>query len=184
MSDDPDSIGTEVEVSVLDHNWWAEFPSVENLSRDAAMATFKRALPEGFADCEISLVLADDNRVQALNRDYRGRDTATNVLAFANIDMSDAISPHGAQQPGPMLLGDVVLARQTLLREAAEQQKSPADHLCHLVVHGVLHLLGFDHHCADDAKRMESLEALILADLGVADPYAGDPVTVIPGVTG
>lgn len=110
------------------------------------------------------MVLADDRLVRSLNREYRGRDTATNVLSFAGLD--------GPAEPGtPRLLGDVVLARETVVREACEQGKTPADHLAHLVVHGVLHLLGYDHQTTTQAETMEDLERAVLAGLGVADPY-------------
>jgi probable rRNA maturation factor len=108
-------------------------------------------------------VLADDASVQDLNARWRGKDAPTNVLAFA----SDEPPAKGK----PVLLGDVVLAYETVSREAKEQGKRLADHLRHLVIHGVLHLLGYDHIKATPAKRMEALETRILASLGVADPY-------------
>ena len=119
-------------------------------------------------DVEVSLVLADDITVQALNRDYRGQDKPTNVLSFA------ALEDGGPALPGePVALGDVVLALETVLREAREQGKPLADHLRHLTVHGALHLLGFDHESDEEATEMEALEVSILAGLGIADPYSG-----------
>ena len=180
MSDDPDSTSTEVEVSVLDRQWRDDLPSADRVARRAAETALRRAAAaELRRPNELSVVLADDARVRELNRDYRGRDAATNVLAFANLDDPAAASP-GA----PVLLGDVVLARQTLLREAAAQGKSPADHLSHLVVHGVLHLLGFDHQQDDEARCMENLEILVLADLGVSNPYVERPLPDAPVVVG
>ena len=107
---------------------------------------------------ELSVVLSDDAHVRALNRDYRGRDAPTNVLSFPM-----------PQDTG--LLGDVVLARETLAREAGEQGKRFEDHLTHLLVHGVLHLLGFDHDNDADANAMEAREAAVLARLGIDNPY-------------
>ncbi len=107
-----------------------------------------------------------DNLVQGLNREYRQVDGTTNVLSFANLD-----SPPGAAPDAPRLLGDVILARETIQKEACEQDKTMADHLSHLVVHGVLHLLGYDHQDGRDADRMEHLERTILNRLGVADPH-------------
>jgi probable rRNA maturation factor len=109
-------------------------------------------------------VLADDASLRALNRSYRGKDAATNVLSFPF-------------QPAPggcavRHLGDVVLAAETVRKEAAEQGIPPAHHLQHLVVHGLLHLLGFDHDTDARAEAMERLEAQILVTLGIADPYA------------
>ena len=108
-------------------------------------------------DVELSVTLADDATVHALNRRWRGRDAPTNVLSFAS-----------GERP---LLGDVVLAYETVAREAAEQGKNLADHLAHLVTHGVLHLLGFDHEAPHEADEMEALERRALAGIGVADPY-------------
>jgi probable rRNA maturation factor len=113
---------------------------------------------------ELSLVLADDVVLRSLNGRWRGKDQATNVLSFPALG---ADLPEGA----PRLLGDVVLAFETVAAEATAQQKPLAHHLHHLVVHGVLHLLGFDHETATEATRMEALEVAVLAQLGVPDPY-------------
>ena len=120
------------------------------------------------APVELSITLLDDDAQRRLNRDWRGVDRATNVLAFPAWEPG-APMPIGA----PLLLGDISLAAETVEREAAEQGKSPADHLSHLVVHGVLHLIGYDHHTDSEATAMERLEIAILAKLGVADPYCG-----------
>jgi probable rRNA maturation factor len=114
---------------------------------------------------ELSIVLTDDAEQRELNAQWRGIDKPTNVLSFPQID------PRG---PVRGLLGDIVLARETVEREAAEQGVSLADHFTHLVVHGFLHILGYDHLVEDEALAMEGLETQILASLGIADPYAGD----------
>lgn len=114
---------------------------------------------------EVSLVLTNDAEQQVLNRDWRGIDKSTNVLSFPQIE------PFG---PVSGLLGDIILARETLEKEASEQGLSFDDHFTHLVVHGFLHLLGYDHMDEDEALAMEGLETQILASLGVADPYADD----------
>lgn len=104
------------------------------------------------------MALADDKRVRALNARDRKQDKPTNVLSY----------PSGERD----FLGDIVLARQTVWREARSQGKEPADHLAHLVVHGTLHLLGYDHEASEaEAERMEARERRILAKLGIADPY-------------
>jgi probable rRNA maturation factor len=113
---------------------------------------------------ELSLVLGDDAMLRSLNGRWRGHDKATNVLSFSALG---ADLPEGA----PRILGDVVLAFETVAAEAAAQKKPLAHHLQHLVVHGVLHLLGFDHETATEARRMEALEITVLAQLGVPDPY-------------
>ena len=109
-----------------------------------------------------------------MNRGYRGREGPTNVLSFPNMDDEDPLAAGAAAGnpafAGPRLLGDVVLARQTVLREAAEQGKSLRDHTLHLLVHGLLHLAGYAHDTDDQADEMEALETAILADLGVAAP--------------
>jgi probable rRNA maturation factor len=115
---------------------------------------------------ELAVVLADDALVRRLNRDYRGSDQPTNVLSFP------AGVPTFVAAHQPRALGDVVLALETVLAEAARDGKRPADHVSHLVVHGVLHLLGHDHVEDAAAEMMEASECAILADLGVADPYA------------
>ncbi len=152
---------------------WSEIlPDVEDRCRQVAAV----ALASGAALCddlpleraELSLVLADDALVRTLNRDYRGQDKATNVLSFAALDDEDAPQP----DDGPLLLGDVIIAFETTRTEAETEGKPLADHLAHLVVHGVLHLLGFDHVDDDEAEEMETLERTILAALGVPDPYA------------
>jgi probable rRNA maturation factor len=115
---------------------------------------------------ELTIVLTDDETVQRLNRQYRGIDKPTNVLSFGRTN--------GGSEPvagAPAILGDVVLARQTVAAEAASQGKRIANHAAHLVVHGVLHLLGYDHQAAREAHLMEAIEIQVLAELGVANPY-------------
>jgi probable rRNA maturation factor len=122
---------------------------------------------------EISVCLTGDREIRSLNNAYRGRDAATNVLSFA-LSEDDASPAFEAplMDDAPRLLGDVVVAYETCANEAGDQSKPLADHLHHMVVHGVLHLLGYDHEIDDDAVVMEDLERNILADLGVPDPYA------------
>ena len=121
----------------------------------------------GEAAGTVALVLADDDLVRDLNRRFRGKDSATNVLSFPDDDGF----PSGNSQADTHL-GDVILAIETLSREAKRDEKSIDDHFTHLVVHGILHLIGYDHETDEDAEEMESLETAILDDLGIADPYA------------
>lgn len=113
----------------------------------------------------VSIALSSDDEIAKLNAAYRGKARATNVLSF----------PAGPGSP-PGFLGDIVLASETIAREAADQGVSFADHAQHLVVHGLLHLLGYDHETDAEARRMEALETHILAGLGVSDPYQGELV--------
>src|SRR6185295_11979734 len=144
---------SKVDVVLLDAAWAKALPGVERLVRKAARAALGQRIRS------LAVALSDDRRVQALNKRDRRKDKPTNVLSY----------PSGEKA----FLGDVVLARQTVWREARAQKKAPADHLAHLVVHGTLHLLGHDHETGEaDAERMEALERRILKRLGIADPYA------------
>lgn len=143
---------TTVNLVLLDPTWTKILPGVERLVRKAARAATANRKRS------ITVALADDRRVRALNARDRRKDKPTNVLSY----------PSGERD----FLGDVVLARQTVWREARSQGKTPTDHVAHLVVHGTLHLLGYDHETSEaDAERMEALERRILAKLGIADPY-------------
>jgi probable rRNA maturation factor len=112
---------------------------------------------------ELSILLTDDAEQHELNAQWRGKESATNVLSFPQIE------PFG---PVVGILGDITLARETLIREAAEQGVTFEAHFTHLVVHGFLHILGYDHLTDAEALQMESLETQILASLGVENPYA------------
>lgn len=163
--------GPEIDVALPCPSWLEALPDAEARGRAAARAAFAAVRAAGGGvplPAEASLVLADDAMVRGLNRDYRGRDEPTNVLAFANLDGAAPAAGGGL----PVLLGDIVLAYETTASEAAAQDKSLVDHFSHLVVHGMLHLLGFDHASAAQAEQMEGLETRILRRLGIADPYA------------
>ncbi|WP_448100695.1 rRNA maturation RNase YbeY [Luteibacter jiangsuensis] len=123
-------------------------------------AALKGARRRKATQVAIRIVEADEG--QALNRQYRGRDYATNVLSFP------ADFPPGVELP---LIGDLVICAPVVAREAAEQGKKPADHWAHMTVHGTLHLLGYDHIEDAEAEAMEALETRILAGLGISDPY-------------
>jgi probable rRNA maturation factor len=117
-----------------------------------------------------SLLFTSDAEVHTLNRDWRKRDKPTNVLSFPMVEREELLEA-GAKGP-PMLLGDVALAYETCAREAVEKAIPLADHAAHLIVHGLLHLAGYDHEIsASDAQAMEALETKALARMGVADPY-------------
>ena len=141
--------------------WRAAVPDARAIVRRAVRAALAVAPDPGAA--EMTVMLADDALLRDLNRTWRGKDKPTNVLSFAD---------GGPAAPeAPRALGDVVIAFETTAAEAEAARIALADHLAHLVVHGTLHLLGFDHERARDAKVMEPMEVRALARIGIADPY-------------
>lgn len=145
-----------IAVEIEDEVWTEVVPDVH-----ARVVAAARAALEG-AGGEVVVLLTDDAAVHELNQRFRGKDRPTNVLSFP---APETARPH---------LGDLVLASGVCVAEAEQQGKTVADHLSHLVVHGVLHLLGHDHEDDAEAEVMEAKERAILATLGVADPYAGE----------
>lgn len=154
--------------------WEQALPEVERVVERAAGAALAAATRPG-RRTEAAILLANDATVRDLNRRFRGQDKPTNVLSFAALDGAggNARRPEPSQ---PLQWGDVVLAYETVAREAAEQGKSLAAHLSHLVVHGLLHLFGHDHAAEAEAERMEALEREILGRIGIADPYGVERV--------
>jgi probable rRNA maturation factor len=136
----------------------------ESITRPLLRKWVKAAL---LAPAELTIRFVDAAEGQALNREYRGKDYATNVLTFAYNEGADIADDEPTR-------ADIILCTDVLQREAAEQQKSVDEHTAHLVVHGVLHAQGYDHEVDDEADEMESLETEILAGLGFADPYAAE----------
>lgn len=150
-------------VEVVRHGGaWQDTAIADAAVELAAHAAFAEATPKAPSSYEVTVVLTDDSEMRDLNRDWRGNDAPTNVLSF----------PAGKALGEPASLGDVVIAFETAQKEAQEEGISLGDHVSHLVIHGMLHLLGFDHQQDDEAERMEGLEKRALASLGIADPYA------------
>jgi probable rRNA maturation factor len=142
---------------------WPGGSTLSNLAETAVAAAAAHVSKAILPSAELSLVFTDDAHIQVLNRRFRDRDKATNVLSF----------PAGMAQNsqfGP-LLGDIVIARETVAAEARAEGLTIEAHLTHLIVHGFLHILGYDHETEAEASVMERLEAAILADIGIADPY-------------
>ena len=127
------------------------------------------ALKGRIRDADLAIRIVDEEQGRAFNRHYRGKDYATNVLSFPAEMIEGVHVPRGVKLP---LMGDLVLCAPVIAREAHEQGKRVRDHYAHLTVHGALHLLGWDHQNERDAEAMELLERQILAELGIADPYA------------
>ena len=156
--------GVTLEVDVVRHGEaWAPARIADAALRRAARAAILAASPPPGA-YQVTLVLTDNAEMRGLNRTWRSKDATTNVLSFP---ADEAIS-----EPG--FLGDVVIAYETTREEAREQNIALQDHLFHLVVHGVLHLLGCNHEEDEEAERMETLERTALASLGIANPYADE----------
>ena len=157
----------DIDVAVNCSLWDDALPDAQALARTAAEAAWRAVRTgTGGQETEASIVLADDAFVQTLNRDYRDRDKPTNVLSFPASGEGAVAAPDM-----PVLLGDIVVAFETTTAEAALEGKTLGDHLCHLVVHGMLHLLGHDHQAATDADAMEALEIDVLAGLHIDNPY-------------
>jgi probable rRNA maturation factor len=148
---------------------WTEAHITDAMLERAARAALAAVPTVPPGDYEVSVVLTDDAEMQVLNRTWRSKDAPTNVLSF----------PADAALHGPRFLGDVVLAYETALTEARDGNLALADHVSHLIVHGMLHLLGLDHTQEDEAERMEALESKTLAALGIADPY-GEEIEAAP----
>jgi probable rRNA maturation factor len=163
----------QFDLTIEDSSWTGLH--LQNLADTAAAATLTHLGIDG-TECDISLLACSDARIAILNNDFRDKAGATNVLSWPADDLA-AENPGGAPtQPEPdmtgeMSLGDIAIAFETCQREAAEAGKPMADHVTHLIVHGVLHLLGYDHIRDPDATLMERLEGEILGNLGLDDPY-------------
>lgn len=162
----------DLEVIAETPAWATSLPGFVELCRAAAGAAFAaasgdRRVPGGAA--EATLLLSDDARIRALNKSFRGRDEPTDVLSFPNVEV-DVLAAAGADGP-PRALGDIIIAFETTAGEAAREGTSLSAHLSHLVAHGMLHLLGYDHTTDGEALEMEAVEVRALAALGIADPY-------------
>lgn len=162
-----------LDVALLHETSWPQ-GDWEGLSERATTKTIA-ATPHGDlastpATIEISIRLTSDAEVHALNRQYRGKDKPTNVLSFPMVQ-PDLIDSLANTDDGEVLLGDIVLAFETCDREAAERDVPLEDHATHLIVHGVLHLLGYDHMTDAEAEAMEAIERDVMAALGLHDPY-------------
>nr|WP_211842022.1 rRNA maturation RNase YbeY [Pseudoalteromonas sp. NEC-BIFX-2020_015] len=152
------AVNTELDLQIA-----CEFDNLPTLEQFALWAN--KALSQYRDESELSIVIADEAQSQQLNNDYRGKDKPTNVLSF------EFEAPPGIDIP---LVGDLIICPAIVLAEAIEQEKTFHDHFAHMVIHGCLHLLGFDHIKDEDANEMESIEKQLLADLGIADPYRDD----------
>lgn len=157
-----EAVGIDLIVEV-ENGAWPQGLDVEEKVRQATYALWAELELPVPAESEISFLFTDDQRIRSLNAAWRGIDKPTNVLSFPSPEM-----------PGsgfPRMLGDIVLAAETVLREAALEKRPLEHHVSHLIVHGLLHLLGYDHESDEEAEEMERIEAEILFRLGIPDPY-------------
>lgn len=165
-----------IRVELAAEDDWPTPPDWQRLAQAAVDAAVRQTpfgeLGQAAAEIEVSVRLTSDAEVRTLNHQYRGKDAATNVLSFPMVqrDLLETVSQNS--DDGEVLLGDIVLAHGVCAREAAERGIPVADHATHLIVHGTLHLLGYDHQNDGEGDAMEEIERRALAALGLADPYA------------
>jgi len=164
-----------VEADAREKCVWEKCVTIEALANKAIEAAIAKSGVVLTSEAEVSLLLCDDSFIKDLNKKWRGLDKPTNVLSFpaGGPELSDAEEADF----GP-LLGDIIIAYETTQREAEDDGKSFESHVTHLIVHGFLHLIGYDHLIAEEAEEMEALERAILADLGIDDPYLGALVQI------
>lgn len=159
----------EIDITIEDDTWSSALPDYESICTHA-VAAVSNHIPalKNLDICDLSIVLTDNESIRALNKDYRGKDKPTNVLSFPQEDLSpDSLS----EIENGYSFGDIICALEIIKDEADQQEKTLADHFTHLVIHGFLHLLGYDHIHDDDAAEMETMEIAILDDLGINNPY-------------
>lgn len=167
---DSDELGMVV-LTVATAEWRAAIDNLEERSLRILRATLEHSTSLSWLQHgEVSLLLSEDDEIRDLNNRYRERNQPTNVLSFSNLDLKEGkiLSP---PPPGPVLLGDIAMSFQRLSTEADEQKKPLLDHFAHLLIHGTLHLLGYDHQNDKQALVMEGMEGTVLQSLGMAAPY-------------
>lgn len=166
----PDEPSLDIDILIEDERW-DEVTGLEDLTRKAVSMAASVAGAE-LGNMELCILFTDDDEIRKLNAEFRDKDKPTNVLSFPS---GETQLPDGA----PVMLGDIVLASGVVFREAEEQGKPLANHVLHLIVHGMLHLLGYDHEQDDEAEIMEALEIEALARLGLPNPYAEGNASVM-----
>lgn len=163
-------------IDIEDSRWQKEIPEIYKVAEDVKNTTISFICEQKDSDIFeqnknifINLCLSDDARVHALNKTFRGKDSPTNVLSFANIDFENFTQENNLYSE--IELGDIIIAYETMCKESKIENISLHDHFCHLFVHGILHLLGYDHIEAKEAEQMEGYEIAILKKLNISNPY-------------
>lgn len=169
-------INTELYISLNNTKWENALPNYKQTAEDVislAVNFIAQNEPSSFLKLNkplsFNLCLSDDTEIHALNKEFRGKDKPTNVLSFANIDSSDF--EQQIKFDDTIEMGDIIIALETMQKEAAEKNISLHDHFCHLLTHGVLHLLGYDHIEDEEAEHMENFEINILKQMNIKNPY-------------
>lgn len=164
----------DVFIDVEDHNWTAAIPDIVAVAQEVKEAVLQEVIESIdylniSKDFTVNLCLSNDTNVHKLNLEFRGFDKPTNVLSFANIDGEDFDDMLEFEDVVEM--GDIIIAFETMKKEAMEQEVSFQDHFCHLWAHGLLHILGYDHIEEDERLEMEQIEISVLNKLGIKNPY-------------
>jgi probable rRNA maturation factor len=160
----PSTVSLDIDLTI-EAGAWPSQAALDGLVGKATVATFEELAEKYTGHCELSVVFTDDAHIRELNAAWRGKDKPTNVLSFPAFPASSGGSL-------PPMLGDIVLSAETVSREAALEDKPLGNHISHLVIHGLLHLLGYDHETDAEAEVMEAAERAVLARLAIPDPYA------------
>lgn len=164
-------IKTKLNLNIADKNWKKEFPDAQKISENILAQIINDQNPSWLQNKEVivNLSLSNDNEIRQLNSEFRNLDKPTNVLSFANID--DEEFDHYLISNKKIELGDVIISLQTMIEQSIQEEISLHDHFCHIWVHALLHLLGYDHIEQEEAEEMESEEIRILKTLNIANPY-------------
>ncbi len=157
----------ELEITIEDRRW-SEIANLKEVAAEAISSAYAESECDLGSAFLVSLLFCNDSRIKELNREWRHQDKATNVLSFP--------APPDLMMDGYLVLGDLALSYETVLRESETEEKKIIDHLSHLIIHGFLHLLGFDHETESDAEEMEWIERRSLEKIGIMDPYANSEI--------
>ena len=165
-------IQIDIDIDTQFAGWDSYLPKISSLAEEVSRAVFKITKFDHYVKhIEFSIILSEDHRLQELNKDYRGEDKPTNVLSFPAEDILPSGFENVQTHDGFVLIGDIIFAFQTLKSEADSSTKSFEGHFCHLLVHGLLHLLGYDHETESDAVEMEAIEVEVLTKFNINSPY-------------